>query len=256
MKERYPFLAYWIKIGIKKFPKLIDDPEIFNNYLFQHIETHPEVFKKPALEFFRRAQQKIEKMNNDQVSSPRHQELLEEEAWETLILPGVMAALCDSIKRMCEKHNQNNLDLIHKTYRGILYKGMTANETAEQLGRNLLSKYQAKGGKVFKTEFHREIIKLMYREMRHAITEIRKAIQTNCTQREGSWCGDDNDQSEQILIDKPDCLDLFDKKELPYITKNLSISDCAILIISKRLKTYLPPLSQGTNPLKRLLQKK
>jgi len=256
MKERYPFLAYWMKIGIKNFPKLTDDPEIFNSFLFKHIENHPEVFKKPALECFRRTQQEIaKKNNNEQASPPRHQELLEEEAWETLILPGVMDALWDSIKRMCEKHNQNNLDLIHKTYKEILYKGMTANETAEQLGRNLLSKYQAKGGKVFKTEFHREIIKLMYREMRNAITEIRKAIQANCTQRNGEWDGHDNDQSEQILIDKPDCLDLFDKKELPNITKNLSISDCAILIISKRLKTYLPPQSHGTTPLKRLLQK-
>jgi len=248
MKESYPFLAYWSKIGRNKFPKLIDDPEIFNSFVITHFDRYPEVFKEPSLIAFRKHSLFY------QFAKPENKKLMEQEAWER-IRPDLVPAYYDSIKRMCEKHNQKDLDLILEARSNIMYEGRTVTDNAEQLGRSLLSKYHGKGGKIFKTKLHLEIIKLMYEEMRHAITEIRQAVQVPCTIRNSdTWAYDD--ETVQILESVPDCKEIFNRKELSSITAMSSVADCAILIIKKRLKSYFLPQSPGTNSIKRQLQKK
>ena len=202
MKERYQFLAYWMKIGIKNFPKIVDNPEIFNRYAIEHIARHPEVFKEPTLNAFRKNSPPY------QLAKPAHKKLMEQEVWETMILPYLVPAFYDSIKRMCEKHDQKDSDQILNVRSQIMFGGKTVTDSAEQLGRNLLSKYHGKGGKIFKTEFHREIIKLMYGEMQDAITEIRQAVTIPCKiEKDGKWA--DDDETVQILESVPDCIDIF-----------------------------------------------
>jgi len=264
MKKCYPFLSYWMKIGINKFPQFVDDSEIFKSFVIQHIEWHPEVYRVPPLKVYREniknqnhELEVLRKINNPFLNAKLDNlpEFTEQEVWETMIRPDLVLALYESIKRMCEQHKQKDLDLIFNARSQIIYGGKTATDIAEKMGRNLLSKCHGRGGKIFKTEFHREIIKMMYGELRHAITEIRQAVFVPCKIRKNDTWADD-DETEQILQSVPGCEEIFDRKELPIMTAMSSVADCAILIIKKRLKSYFPPQSPGPNSIKRLLQKK
>jgi len=172
--------------------------------------------------------------------------------WEMLIRPNVVKLFLKSISRKCEQNKQNVLDSVEDAQRQIIYEGALADKIAEPLGRRLLSKYHAKGGKAFKTEFHKEIIILMYGEMQHAIRRIRQAAAIPCIIRDGQkWSNDD--ETELILECVPYCEEIFDRKELHDMTANPSVTYCAILIIRKRLKSYLPPLDkEKTDKIKSL----
>ncbi|MBU1056103.1 MAG: hypothetical protein KKC46_20105 [Proteobacteria bacterium] len=227
---------------------MVDDPEIFQLFALQHIERYPKIFKEPALKALR------ENSPTFQSAKTKHQKLLEIEVWEADIRPKVLVAFYESIERKSDEHRVKNLKMIEDVQRQIIYKGETASKACEQLGRDLLMKHHSRGGKTFKTIFHQEIIKVMYRELQGAIKKIRKDIDVSCTKRVcDAWSG--NDKTENILHFVPEYEEIFDRKELPIITVKSSVADCAILIIRKRLKSYLPPQSSDTNSLKRLLQK-
>lgn len=217
MKDRYPYLSYWKETGFQEFPGI-----------------PPEELLKPYIE---NALAHFRKVRN---SSPYARLLLSKEDREFEEAEFLNEFLKMAGERFQEIVAQEMLERGRQSFEAtkeVVY-GQDRGQILRKWGRASLP--NTRGGARILSENLKQILKTIHLELQECIDEVRRSCSDEIPLKDNKDYPWGADASEVIAFDVPDWEAIFDRSELPLLTKYSSISQTSLEIISQRLTQCLP----------------
>jgi hypothetical protein len=243
MKNVYPFLYSWKKCGVENFPT-IPFNEIINGYkekFWHHIKNSDEIpvagiflnddpnilenFEDALnLRFAAKMNLAIEQNEQNNRSAIKNIDLDKE--LDRLLKEWILDDTRRLIKAQWLKWGQ----LVHEARQKILC-GEGRKGVLRELGDKIFP--PTKGGPSLLTEDQKRTLKILHAELQQCIRDIRRALDIPLKKDSSySW---GTDESENIIEFFPKIEMLFEKKELPILTKEPSLAKTSLKIITKRI---------------------
>lgn len=217
----YPYLVNWKKEGLNKLPKL--SLEVISQEAKKVIEKFEPQLRKIFREMFNKSI-----YMRFGVESPEHLRLIEDECMPTAtqLVYWFMEDWGDKEENKKQDFLNAGLEIKNRAPRG---------KDKVSAGRNLINLLlpSTKGGPSIPNKDHKAILKRNHLELQKCIKEVREKCEIPLKE-DNQFLWESADKSETIMDTIPNWDIIFDKSELPMITKYSSVAQVSLEIIAKR----------------------